>query len=112
MIVPVQGETDRSEFRFAMIRGAAQRTACRLLRDHSWEPIRQLRVWASGWRAGTENPVSNTKPEIFANPDYYRERARQMLELAAQAHTEEAKASLVALAQNWEGFAEWAQHPE
>jgi hypothetical protein len=56
--------------------------------------------------------LSNTKSEIFANPDYYRERARQMLELAAQAHSEEAKASLIALAQNWEGFAEWAQHPE
>jgi hypothetical protein len=56
--------------------------------------------------------MSDTTPAIPGSPEFYRARAKEMLELAAQAATEEAKTSFIALAQNWEGLAEWAEHPD
>jgi len=65
---------------------------------------------ASMYEAYGEHQLSETIGAIPGSPEYYRARAREMLELAAQAATNEAKASFIALAQNWEGFAEWAEH--
>jgi hypothetical protein len=59
-----------------------------------------------------ERQLSGEKPVIPGSPEYYRARAKEMLELAAQAATEEAKASFLTLAQNWEGLADWAEHPD
>ena len=43
--------------------------------------------------------------------DYYRERARSMLKLADEAASDEARASLIMLAANWEELAQQIEHP-
>jgi len=59
-----------------------------------------------------EHRLSENKRVILGSPEFYRARAKEMLELAAQTAREEAKASFMALAANWEGLADWAEHPD
>jgi hypothetical protein len=45
------------------------------------------------------------------SPELYRERSRKILESAAEATTDEARASFVGWADNWHRLAEKAEHP-
>jgi hypothetical protein len=50
-------------------------------------------------------------PARVGSPEYYRERARAMLRLADDAASEEARASLIMLAANWDELANQLEHP-
>jgi hypothetical protein len=58
-----------------------------------------------------EHQLSGGSLAVPGSPEFYRARAKELLELAAGATREETKTSLIALAENWEGFADWAEHP-
>lgn len=57
-----------------------------------------------------ERQLSEEMPEIPERPEVYRARAKEMLILAAKADTAEVRASLTALAENWEGLAQWVEN--
>ena len=43
--------------------------------------------------------------------EFYRRKAKEMLQRAAEAASEEAKASYIALAENWQKLADRAENP-
>ena len=45
------------------------------------------------------------------SPEQYRERAKKMLEWAAEATTDEARTTFVGWAEDWRKLAEKAEHP-
>jgi len=55
--------------------------------------------------------VTDTKPVIPGTPEFYRGRAKEMLDRAAEAATDEAKAEYIALAENWAKLAEKVENP-
>lgn len=55
--------------------------------------------------------MTDTKPVIPGTPEFYRGRAKEMLDRAAEAATDEAKAEYIALAENWAKLAEKVENP-
>jgi hypothetical protein len=52
-----------------------------------------------------------SQEKIETTPEHYRAKASQMLKLADEAHTEEARASYRRLAAHWGGLAKMIEHP-
>ena len=50
-------------------------------------------------------------PKPIRPGDFYHERAREMLKRAEQAKTDDARASFLVLAANWENLARQIEHP-
>ena len=49
-------------------------------------------------------------PVVPVSPDYYRERAREMLKKARKSHTKAARVQFLALAKHWDRVAKSVSH--
>jgi len=56
-------------------------------------------------------PLAEHQPARPGSPEYYRERAREMIQQADEAPSETARAQLLILAGQWERLAETVEHP-
>jgi hypothetical protein len=55
--------------------------------------------------------LAMSQEKIETAPEHYRAKASEMLKLADEAHTEEARASYRRLAAHWGGLANMIEHP-
>jgi len=55
--------------------------------------------------------LAEQQPARPGSPDYYRERAREMIKQAAGAPSEDARSQFLILAGQWERLAEIIEHP-
>jgi hypothetical protein len=55
--------------------------------------------------------MSETLPVRPGSPEFYRAQAAQMLKQAAQAVTDESRATFLSLAENWHRLAKQAEEP-
>jgi hypothetical protein len=55
--------------------------------------------------------LAEQQPTRPGSPDYYRERARDMIKQADEAPNDAARSQLLILAGQWERLAETVEHP-
>ena len=55
--------------------------------------------------------MAEQQPTRPGSPDYYRERARDMIKQADEAPSDAARSQLLILAGQWERLAETIEHP-
>jgi len=55
--------------------------------------------------------MEDPTPARQGSPDFYHERAREMMKRAEEATTPDARASFLMLAANWENLARQIEHP-
>lgn len=55
--------------------------------------------------------MSNVVDPILGSPEYYRDRAAKLFRQAEEAASEEARASFLLLASQWQALAERLAHP-
>ena len=55
--------------------------------------------------------VEDKKSAVHGSPDYYRERAADMLKRAEAAESEEARNTFLALAASWDRMAQLLERP-
>jgi hypothetical protein len=61
--------------------------------------------------AGAGSKMEEPTPARLGSPDFYHERAREMMKRAEEATTPDARASFLMLAANWENLARQIEHP-
>jgi hypothetical protein len=61
--------------------------------------------------AGAGSKMAEQTPARPGSPDFYHERAREMMKRAEDATTPDARASFLMLAANWENLARQIEHP-
>jgi hypothetical protein len=55
--------------------------------------------------------VANRKTPLEGTPEYYRERAAEMLKKSLEAETDNARNSYLMLASSWDNLAQQLEHP-